>query len=237
MNNSEKKEIKRKKRLPGIYKDKYSIKKDENNILIMHACKLLKAYYNEEGIKALILDGKKLRSTKTLLNLGDKLKQLTIVEYNQETYFKIINKIKKYHNIKCFKSHINDYILKNNSFNINVVYFDVMLNFFSSNSSLGSDFVINEFLSRNQANELILAATFCLRSYESMNYDSEERNILVNLNLIFNSKNFEQKQLLPNESMRYKGQTGFNKALMFVLFYLKKRNGNKMLNEQYSQEN
>ena len=98
-----------------------------------------------------------------------------------------------------------------------------MLNFFSSNSSLGSDFVINEFFSRNQANELIFAATFCLRNNESMNFDSEERNILLSLDSIFNSKNFEQKQLIPNKSMRYKGQTGSNKALMFVLFYLKKK--------------
>ena len=71
-----KKEKKLKYRSPGKYPDKYSIQKVENNILILHSTKLLKAYYNDEGINALILDGKEMKTTKTLLNLLDILKAL-----------------------------------------------------------------------------------------------------------------------------------------------------------------
>ena len=81
-------------RRPGIYPDEYSKTKAENNILILHSCKLLDSYYKEEGITALILDGKEMRTTKSLLHLGEKLKKLIIVESNESTYNELLNKKK-----------------------------------------------------------------------------------------------------------------------------------------------
>ena len=66
------------KRNPKEYKDNFSIKKAENNTLILHACKLLKSYYNGEGIRALILDGEKMRTTNSLKFLDSRLKELII---------------------------------------------------------------------------------------------------------------------------------------------------------------
>ena len=238
---TEKNKIKR-KRLPGIYPDIYSIKKEENNILILHSCKLLKAYYNEEGIKALVLDGKKLRTTRRLNRLGDRLKEIIIVEYNKETFREICNKTKKYNYIKCYNEHINDYVKKYNNPKINVVYFDLMETFFSSNSSHGSDLPIIEFLEKSEVDELIFASTFCLRNTD--NFEIEVNKILLFLELIFSSKNFEYKKLIFKKKMRYKGQTANNKALMFVLYYLKKNNednqndvNNEEINERFDENN
>ena len=221
--NQSPKKTKKKKRIPGEYSDKYSIKKAENNILILHACKLLKSYYNEKGIKALILDGREMRTTEILLNLKDRLKNLIIVEYNKDTFFEIKNKILNLkNNIKCYNCHINDYIEKYNDSEINVVYFDLMENFFSSEKSHGSDFVINEFLLKSNVNELIFAATFCLRNLDHISYNAQEKKILLCLEKIFLSNEFKEKKLIMNKNMRYKGQNGLNNALMFVLYYLNK---------------
>ena len=182
---------KSKNRRPGKYPDKYSIKKDENNISIIHACKLLKAYYKKEGISALILDGKKMRTTQKLEFLGDRLKKIIIVEYETETFEEILSKIKLKKKIKCFKGHINDYIETCNDPEINLVYFDVNSNFFSSKSSYGSDYPINKFLSKSIVKELVFAATFCLRTSEKMNYDIEVDKILLLLEKIFCSNGFK----------------------------------------------
>ena len=213
------------KRYPGHYPDKYSIKKDENNTLILHSCKLLKSYYND-GIKALILDGKEMRTTKSLKYLGDRLKELIIVEYNKETYSIINNEIKSDKYIRCYNHHINDYINNYNTSKINLVYFDLMENFFSSQNSLGSEFPIKIFLSKSEVNELIFASTFCLRNAENMNYQLQVDKILDSLDDIFNKNKFEKTQLIPKNNMRYKGQRGANKSLMFVLYYLKKHKDN-----------
>ena len=194
----------------------------------MHACKLLKAYYNEEGIKALILDGKEMRTTGKLLNLNNKLKKLIIVEFNKNTYYDILEKIKLYENIKCFNGHIDDYIEKNNDPEINLVYFDLMENFFSSESSHGSDYPINQFLFKTKVNEIILAATFCLRNTNNTDFDTEVEKILIELDLIFRSHLFKYECLLNKKDMRYRGQRGPNKALMFVIFYLKKDNNDNL---------
>ena len=86
-----------KNRIPGLYPDLPTKEKAKNNISILHACKLLKCYYNSEpSINALVLDGKKMRTTNTLTRLGKKLNNITIVEYNNETYEKI--KAKKRNN-------------------------------------------------------------------------------------------------------------------------------------------
>ena len=44
--------------------------KAKNNISILHACKLLKCYYNQEpSINALVLDGKKMRISINILKI------------------------------------------------------------------------------------------------------------------------------------------------------------------------
>lgn len=246
-NNTKSKIKKSKNRPPGSFGDIESIKKNENNISIIHACKLLKAYYNEEGINALILDGKQMRTTQKLEFLGDRLKKIIIVEYNKDTYEEILSKIKsKKYIIKCYKGHINDFIEKYNDPKINVVYFDVNSNFFSSKTSYGSDFPINEFLSKSIVNELVFAATFCLRTSEKINFDVQVNKILLLLEKIFGSNGFNHKQLINKKDMRYKGQKGKNKALMYVIYFLNKNNhdndeeNNKFDNEdkkEYDYEN
>ena len=232
----QKKISKSRRRIPGHYPDIYSLKKEENNIFILHACKLLQAFYNGEGINALILDGKEIRTTKTLLNLKDKLKKLIIVEYNKDTFSEILEKIKIYQNIKCFRGLINDYLENKNDPSTNLVYFDLMENFFSSETSKGSDYAINYFLSNSKVNEIIFAATFCLRTNNSnMNFETQVEKILLGLELIFKGNLFKFKFLVKKQDMRYKGQRGLNKALMFVLCFLEKDNNND--NNDNNEEN
>lgn len=218
-----KKNKRQKKRIPGPFDNKYSLVKDKHNILILHSCKLLKAYY-EEGITALILDGKEMNTTNSLRYLGERLKELIIVEYDKETYSIIKNSIKNDSNKKCYNCLMNDYITKYNNPKVNVVYFDLTLNFFSSQNSIGSDKLINEFLSKSEVNELIFAATFCLRNAENMKFDIEVDKILLLLDKIFISNGFDKTPLISKKDMRYQGQNGKNKALMFVLYYLKRHN-------------
>jgi hypothetical protein len=219
------KQKRKKRRRPGKYPDKYSIKKAENNIFILHACKILNAYYTSEGITALILDGEHMRTTNILLNLGKILKKLIIVEVNKSTYdlmkiklaSKNINNITEIHNCLMDK-YLENYLNPN----INLVYFDLQENFFSSTTSNGSDRAINLFLQKSLVNEMIFAATFCLRSIYEGNFDLEENKILILLNKIFLGNGFKYRQLILNNKMRYKGQRALNKSLMFVLYKLTK---------------
>ena len=216
---------KRKKhRNPGKYNDNFSIKKKNNNILILHSCKLLKAFFNDEGIIALVLDAENMNTTKTLMKLGPKLKKVIIVENNKETYKKMIEtiRINKLDNIEIHNCLMDYYLLNHLNPKINVVYFDLNENFFTSDKSYGSDYAINYFLQKNESKELILAATFCLRSIFSGKYDLQEKKILILLEKIFIANGFEYKKLISKKDMRYRGQKGFNKALMFVLYNLKR---------------
>ena len=45
---------------------------------------------------------------------------------------------------------------------------------------------------------------------------------LILLEKIFIANGFEYKKLISKKDMRYRGQKGFNKALMFVLYNLKR---------------
>ena len=213
-------------RRPGIYPDEYSKTKAENNILILHSCKLLDSYYKpEKGITALILDGKEMRPTKSLLHLGEKLKKLIIVESNKSTYNELLDKKKGYNNIEIeIHNCLMDNYLNKNEFdsNINLVYFDLMENFFSSKASNGSDHAINLFLQKSKVNQIIFAATFCLRSIHKSNFELQKKKILLVLGKIFLGNGFNYEQLNYNEKMRYKGQKANNKALMFVLYKLTK---------------
>ena len=213
-------------RRPGIYPDEYSKTKAENNILILHSCKLLDSYYKaEKGITALILDGKEMRTTKSLLYLGKKLKKLIIVESNKSTFNELKDKTEDYDNIEIdIHNCLMDNYLNKNEFdsNINLVYFDLMENFFSSKASNGSDHAINLFLQKSKVNQIIFAATFCLRSVHKSNFELQKKKILLFLGKIFLGNGFNYEQLNYNEKMRYKGQKANNKALMFVLYKLTK---------------
>ena len=212
-------------RRPGIYPDEYSKTKAENNILILHSCKLLDSYYKEEGITALILDGKEMRTTKSLLYLGKKLKKLIIVESNKSTFNELKDKTEDYNNIEIdIHNCLMDNYLNKIEFdsNINLVYFDLMENFFSSKASNGSDHAINLFLQKSKVNQIIFAATFCLRSIHKSNFELQKKKILLVLGKIFLGNGFNYEQLNYNEKMRYKGQKANNKALMFVLYKLTK---------------
>ena len=216
-----------KNRIPGYYPDLPTKEKAKNNNSILHACKLLKSYYNEIGINALVLDGKEMRTTHTLENLGNKLKNINIVEYNNLTYELMLNEKKMNSKIHCYNCHIKEYIDDFNDPNTNVVYFDIMSTFFTSEKSYGSDIIIHKFLQQSICDEIILAATFCLRNSVSQPYEIQQKKILLLLDKIFVNNDFSYKSLISKKKLRYKGQNTGNKSMMFVLFYLKKNSSNK----------
>ncbi len=206
------------------------MKKEENNTLILHSCKLLEAYYNnEQGITALILDAKEMRTTKALMQLGLILKELIIVEKNKNTVEIMKNKIKakNYDNIIIFNYLMLEYLENFLNPRVNVVYFDLQTNFFSSDNSYGSDYFINQFLQKSEANEIIFASTFCLRNNIKKNFNLEEKQIILLLEKIFITNGFKEKPLIPSRKYRYKGQKSQNKSLMFVLYFLKKYDFNE----------
>jgi len=209
-----------KNRIPGYYPDILTKEKARNNNYILHACKLLKSYQNNKGINALVLDGKQMRTTHTLQKLGDKLKKIIIVEYSNETYEYMLNK--KRTNVYCYNCHIKEYIDNLNDPRTNVVYFDTMGSFFTSKKSYGADIIINEFLRQSICDEIILAATFCLRNPSSQLYEIQQNKILLLLDKIFIINGFSYKSLVPKNNLRYKGQKAFGKSMIFVLFYLRR---------------
>ena len=74
--------------------------------------------------------------------------------------------------------------------------------------------------------EIILAATFCLRNSVSQSHEIQQKKILLLLDKIFTANGFLYKSLISNKKLRYKGQNTGNKSMMFVLFYLR-RDANK----------
>ena len=214
-----------KSRIPGEYPDVPSKEKTKNNTSILHSCKLLNAYFNQTGIKALILDGREMRTTRTLQRLGTKLKYINIVEYNNQTYEIMIKK--KIPKIHCHNCHIKEYIYELNDPSTNVVYFDIMSTLFTSKKSYGSDIIINEFLRQSCVSEMIFAATFCLRNTISQSHITQQKKILLLLNKMFILNGFNSKRLIAKNKLRYKGQNTGNKSMMFVLFYLFRKEGNK----------
>lgn len=214
-----------KNRIPGLYPDLPTKEKAKNNISILHACKLLKCYYNSEpSINALVLDGKKMRTTNTLTRLGKKLNNITIVEYNNETYEKMLNSKKLNPKIQIYNCHIKEYIDSLNNSYTNVVYFDIMSTFFTTEKSYGSDIIINKFLKDSLCDEIILAATFCLRNSVSQSHQIQQKKIMILLKKIFEINGFMYKSLIDDKNLRYKGQNTGNRSMMFVLFFLYKDN-------------
>ena len=213
-----------KNRIPGIYPDLPTKEKTKNNISILHACKLLKCYYCQEpSINALVLDGKEMRTTHTLTRLGKKLNRISIVEYNNDTYERMIYSKKLNPKIHIYNCHIKEYIDSLNNPYTNVVYFDIMSTFFTSDKSYGSDIIINKFLNESLCDEIVLAATFCLRNCVSQSHEIQEKKILILLTKIFELNGFKYKSLISNKNLRYKGQNTGNRSMMFVLFFLYKK--------------
>lgn len=214
-----------KNRIPGSYPDIPTKEKAKNNISILHACKLLQAFNKSDGITALVLDGKEMRTTNTLESLGDILKGVNIVEYNNQTYERMLNKKREKKinkKIHCHNCHIKEYIDDLNDPNTNVAYFDIMSTLFSSEKSFGSDIIIHEFLRQSEEKEIVLAATFCLRNSAPQSYKIQQNKILLLLGKIFAVNGYKAKILLPKNKLRYKGQNTGNKSMMFVLFFLEK---------------
>ena len=214
-----------KNRIPGIYPDLPTKEKAKNNISILHACKLLKCYYNQDpSINALVLDGKKMRTTNTLTRLGNKLNNITIVEYNNATYEKMLHAKKLNPRIQIYNCHIKEYIDSLNNCYTNVAYFDIMSTFFTSEKSFGSDIIINKFLKDSLCDEIVLAATFCLRNSVSQSHQIQQKKIMILLQKIFEINGFNYKSLISDKNLRYKGQNTGNRSMMFVLFFLYKDN-------------
>ena len=210
-----------KNRIPGIYPDLPTKEKAKNNISILHACKLLKCYQNNEpSINALVLDGKKMRTTHTLTKLGKKLNNINIVEYNNETYERMLYAKKLNPKIQIYNCHIKEYIDSLNDCYTNVAYFDIMSTFFTSEKSFGSDIIINKFLRDSLCDEIILAATFCLRTSVSQSHQIQQKKIMILLQKIFEINGFKYKSLISDKNLRYKGQNTGNRSMMFVLFFL-----------------
>jgi hypothetical protein len=207
-------------REPGYYPDLDSEIKKKHNIYILFACKFLKDLYNGNGVRALILDGREMRTTKELFYLNDNLKELKIVEFDTETYKELVEKTKNEKKIEVFQTHIQSYVENFSSPYINVVYFDVISGFFSSNKTFGTESIIEIFLEKSKVDEIVLAATFCLRGSKSKNFEEQKKNILVRLEQLFIKNNFVGKLVIPEKEILYRGQRTCNKSMMFVLYLL-----------------
>ena len=208
-------------RTPGTYEDVYSKFKVKHNLYIMNSCRLLQAITKEKGgIRALLLDGKFTRTTYALLKLKEKIGRIYIVEINKETFDLITKNLKDYHNISIFNQHIGDFVNMNIDPYINVAYFDVMCSFFTSEKTEGSETIIKKFLAQSKVNEMIFAATFCLRSSLPIDFVKQKRKILSKLKILFLLFGFKPTMLTDNNEVIYKGQRANNQGMMFVLFYL-----------------
>jgi hypothetical protein len=210
-------------RMPGEYPDKRSSDKLYNNAEIKKAGR---KYLTE--VNAIILDGKKIRTTRQLVKIGnDKLNSLTIIEVNKNTYSTIKSKLKKLpikiKNKQIYNMHIIDFVEDfEYSYLIseaNLLYMDLMNNFFDSKKSKGSHYVIKLLFNKLEANEIIFAASFCLRTNDKgFTFDEEVELIFEALHSIFAQHKFKSHLLIPKERVKYSGQNGAQ--MMFVLFHL-----------------
>ena len=122
--------------------------------------------------------------------------------------------------IQIYNCHIKEYIDSLNNSYTNVVYFDIMSTFFTTEKSYGSDIIINKFLKDSLCDEIILAATFCLRNSVSQSHQIQQKKIMILLKKIFEINGFMYKSLIDDKNLRYKGQNTGNRSMMFVLFFL-----------------
>lgn len=215
------------------YPDIPKKEKTKHNRLIATAARLLESYKNGEGINALVLDGKEMRTTKMLQSiLGSLLNTVYITEYNLSTYDIQKNNCPK--NVKPFHCHIEDFVdeVPEAKF-VNVAYFDITCNFRDTQNSNGSESVIRKFLEKSKMKEIVLAATFCMRSSDPRPYEEQKKFILDTLCQIFENNNFGFKPLLHEKEMMYKGQQAGNKGMMFCAFILRRNGDNHKENESF----
>jgi hypothetical protein len=209
-------------RKPGCYPDLKSKYKKKHNDLILKHTDFLK-----EKIVALVLDGRKMRTTRTLSRAGEKLKKIHVVELSPETFEIMRKRIKRKQidseKVEVYNCHIMDYVLRGVDGLINVIYMDVMCNFFDSNKTTGSQGIIIELLKQLNRPKILFASTFCLRTtIINFTYKREIEEILVNLHQIFENFGFKYTSLLKKNEMRYRGQSLRNDGMMFVLYKLEK---------------
>lgn len=209
-------------RKPGSYEDiKSKFKKKHNNMILRH-CSLL-----DEKIVALVLDGKKMRTTRTLLKSKDKLRRVHIIELNPWTFEIMRKRIARNglnpNQIQVYNAHIMDYVLRGIDPKLNVIYLDVMCNFFDSERTKGSQSIIIELMKQLTRPKIIFAATFCLRTtLYKFTYQKEIEEILKNLHKIFEEFDYRYTPLIRKKEMRYKGQSHKNQGMMFAIYYLEK---------------
>ena len=155
----------------------------------------------------------------------EKIEKIHVIEINCKT-FDIMKKRMKKHNMNPYKinvynAHIMDYVLRGIDPQINVLYLDVMCNYFDSMKTKGSQGIIKEVLQQLVKNKIVFAATFCLRhTIQNLTYQQEVKQIVKNLTKTFAKFGFNYTQLIKDKEMRYRGQSENNHGMMFVLYYL-----------------
>ena len=209
-------------RKPGCYQDlKSKYKKKHNNLLLKYS-----DFLNEK-IVALVLDGRKMRTTRTLCKAGEKLSKVHIVELNPNTFSIMRKRIKKNHveplKVEVYNCHIMDYVLRGVDSLINLVYMDVMCNFFDSAKTTGSQGIIIELFKQLRCKKILFASTFCLRTtISNYTYKQEIDEILINLHKIFDDFGYKFTSIIKKKEMRYRGQSLRNEGMMFVLYKLER---------------
>jgi hypothetical protein len=209
-------------RKPGCYDDlKSKFKKKHNNMILRHSSLL------DEKIVALVLDGKKMRTTRTLLQTKNRLRRVHIVELHCSTFEIMRKRIARNgldaNTVQVYNAHIMDYVLRGIDPKINLIYLDVMCNFFDSYRTKGSQSIIIQLMRQLHRPKIIFAATFCLRTtLFRFTYEKEIEEILKNLHKIFDDYDYKYQTLIRKKEMRYKGQSHKNQGMMFAIYYLEK---------------
>lgn len=206
-----------KKRKPGRYTDNNNKNKDKHNNLIALSCKTL---INEKLI-CCVLDGQKMRTTKALLNTNN-VSEINIVEFDEITYSSILARLKGTNskdNIYVHNYHIFDYIQLHINPMVNVIYLDLMCNFFNSDLSYGGEKYVEALFNNIYNDNIIFAATFALRNPFGMRFEEEVEDIYIILQNIYRINNYQYINLNSNNS-RYKGMNSGCDSMIFVIFYL-----------------
>jgi hypothetical protein len=194
------------------YRDRYCPQKDKNN------CRLRK--YADKyllNVSAFYLDSFKIRTTKELLKLGEKLQDITMVEANRDIYKKIKKRVRRLDNAHVFNHYLEEHIERKVYISHNLIYLDSMTAFFTSEGGLRN--TIKMILSRLVRNRVIFAFTTPLRNpYHG--YEELYNIILDDVIEFFIQYRFDY-QLIVEE--RYSGQASNCRNMMFCLFLLQKK--------------
>lgn len=200
----------------GLYEDLICKYKKRHNKYILNNMKKIGS-----KVQAVILDGKNLRTTKALMQCQRLVKRITIVEINKASFLKMKNKIDGHPKIELLNGHLYEYIEDNLSPSTNLIYLDLMSNYFNTENSFGTQSYLNKMLKTLKSEKVMLAATFCMRTTQSgMTFEKQEKSIIANLKEMCDVHKFRLKSLLKQETISYRGQRGC--PMMFVLYMLEK---------------